>query len=44
MKETRNVYSILVGKTCGKNHYGDTGINERIIHWFLEKCGVRMLK
>jgi hypothetical protein len=27
-----------------RDHQGDTDIDERIIQWIVEKCGVRMLK
>jgi len=29
--EKRGVYSVLVGKSEGKNHFGDPGVDGRII-------------
>jgi hypothetical protein len=41
MGERRSVYRFLVGKTEGKNHLGDPGVDGRIIlRWILRKWNV----
>ena len=38
MGERRGVYRVLVGKTEGKNHLGDPGVDGRIIlRWIFRK-------
>jgi hypothetical protein len=41
MGEGRGAYRVLVGKSEGKNHWGDTGIDGRIIlRWIFRKWDV----
>jgi hypothetical protein len=41
MWEERGVYSVLVGKPEGKNHWGDPGVDGRIkLGWIFRKWGV----
>jgi hypothetical protein len=40
MEQMRNAYKVFVGKTEGKNHSEDVGIDGRIIlEWIFEKKG-----
>jgi hypothetical protein len=39
--EGRDVYRVLVGKPEGRNHWGDPGVDGRIIlGWIFGKCDV----
>ena len=41
MNEKRGVYRVLVGKSEGKNHLGDPGVDGWIIlRWIFRKWGV----
>jgi hypothetical protein len=43
MGEGRGVHRVLVGKPEGKNHWGDQGVDGRIIlRWIFRTCGVRV--
>jgi hypothetical protein len=43
MGDGRGVYRILVGKPGGKRHFGETGVDGRIIlRWIFRKWGVRI--